>query len=357
VVPFDNRPWRIRPSQPSDGPALARLESDHPDSGAFGLSFRYRVDALEAQQALRPGSICEVAEVAATGELWGMGFAVPSRCRFEGKERTVALIYGLVVHEKARRQGIATALYQGLVDRIRATDPDAVLVAGIQESNEGSLKAARKWAGQAIPGRNTLFLAPSRRKAPRGPVGLTVRPAVPSDGAAIVAGFHAFSAGFQLAPVFDADAWRSAYFAQPFGEPLRGYLVAVDATGTLVAGLGVLFDGLVETGHFQRIPWFLRFLNLFLRLLPADGVMRRLVGRDAWFSQGHPLGAEGLKAVWHDATWRWRGVGNSLTFFTDGLGALAKVLPKTPWMPDAGGWLMVSSDPPLDLGKAIWLPL
>ena len=349
--------WRIRAARPSDGPALADLEAKHPDSGGFGLAFRYRVDALQAQQALRPGSVAVVAEAVSGGEIVGMGFATVNPGRWAGALRTVGMIYGLVVEASWRRLGIASGLYQALVEHIRSVGgPDAVVLAGVQADNEGSRRAAPRWANQAILGRTKLVMAGTPARAPAAVPGVTLRAAEPRDWPAIAAGLTTCHGHLALSPGFDGAALAALYGAEPFGAPLRGYLVA-EADGRLVAGLGILFDSQVETGHFQSIPPVFRFLNLFLRLLPRDGVLKRLVAKDLWFTPGDDLGVRALVALWREAPWRWRELGNSLMFFTDRNGPLGNVLPVNPLLPDAGGWLMVSSEPPLDLSQPFWLPM
>ena len=356
MTEFINKAWHIRPARPGDGPQIAALETAHPDSGALRLSFRYKVDALIAQQALRPGSVCLVADV--EGSIVGMGFFAPSTGTLSGSIRFVGVIYGLVVHSQFRRRGIATSIYAALVEHIRSVGgPDAVVVAGVQAGNEGSIKAAKKWANQSIIGRTRFLVRPIRAKAPKLPLGLEFREANDADWVAVADGLTTCYQDHELAPKWDAEQIRKSYEAAPLGERIRGYLVATDEQGGIVAGIGAVFDGLVETGHIERLPLGLRMLNAVFHLLPQDGVLRRVICRDAWFSRDAARGAEALSALWDFAAWAWRTQGNNLMLITDREGPVSRAIHRKIPVPNKGGWLMVAGKPDLDPARPLWLPL
>jgi predicted N-acetyltransferase YhbS len=351
-----SKTWHIRPAQPGDSPHIAALETAHPDSGALGLSFHYKVDALAAQQALRPGSVCLVAD--AGGSIVGMGFYWPSIGTVSGSNRFVGMIYGLVVHSEFRRQGIASSIYAALVEHIRtAGGPGAVVVAGVQAGNEGSVKAAKRWATQSIIGRTRVLVRPTRSKAPKLPRGLEFREVSDADWVAVAEGITTCYQDHELAPKWDAAQMRDSYEAVPFGERIRGYVVATNEHGEIIAGIGAVFDGLVETGHFERMPLVLRMVDAVFHLLPRDGVLRRVVCRDVWFSRDVARSAEALSALWDFASWTWRAQGNNLMLITDRNGPVSRAIPKKVPIPDVGSRLMVASEPEIDLARPLWLPL
>ena len=118
-----------------------------------------------------------------------MGFYWPSIGTVSGSNRFVGMIYGLVVHSEFRRQGIASSIYAALVEHIRtAGGPGAVVVAGVQAGNEGSVKAAKRWATQSIIGRTRVLVRPIRSKAPKLPRGLEFREVNDADCDAVAEG-------------------------------------------------------------------------------------------------------------------------------------------------------------------------
>ena len=287
-----------------------------------------------------------------------MGFYWPSMGTVGGSIRFVGMIYGIVVHSEFRRQGIASSMYEALVKHIRtAGGAGAVVVAGVQAGNEGSVKAAKRWATQSIIGRTRVLVRPARAKAPKLPRGLEFREVNDADWFAIADGITTCYQDHELAPRWNAEQMRDSYEAVPFGERIRGYIVTTDEHGEIVAGIGGVFDGLVETGHFERMPLVLRMANVVLHLLPRDGVLRRVVCRDAWYSRDSARGAEALSALWKFASWTWRAQGNNLMLITDRNGPVSRAIPKRVPIPDVGSRLMVASEPEIDLTRPLWLPL
>ena len=229
---------------------------------------------------------------------------------------------------------------------------DAVLFAGIQQGNEGSLRNAAKWSTQRIDGRTTAGVVKMRSSAPRPIAGLDVRPAEQNDYDEIVQKQNAFYRDFNLYPPRSAETLHEWHSAAPFGFPLREYYVAVDKEGNLVAGLSATEEGKVTTGHVVRLSWPLRVVNFLVRMIPADGVTKRIHGKDMWFA---PEKLEAGKYLWESMRWLWRARGTMMMSFYDIQSPLAQVIQAPPYMPRQSGSLVVTGPTPMREEQYIYL--
>lgn len=337
-----------------DGPAIRQLNELSPDTGALSVVYRSLFDPFEVSAALHPDSVGVVAENPRNGSLAGMAFARLGEGRFGGRTRPLARPFGLVVHPEHRRQGLATTLYLKLVDQARGLQgPDAVILAVIQDDNEASLRAAKTWATQIVEGRVSHLFARTTNRPPRPEQGITVREATEGDWEAVADGSNRFHAGHELAPTLTAETERSFHARKPFGFPLQTCLLAVNSRNEAVAGLSVVFEGLVVTGLYPALPLPMKVLNTFLRFAPSGGVLKRLTVRDLWFQPGAEAACLHL---WKSAAWVLRDKGNRLMISIDPKGPLAAVLPQQAFVPEEGGRLALASDQPLDLSKPLFLP-
>lgn len=345
--------YTVRAMAPQDGPAIHQLVEMSPDSGAFSVVYRCLFDPYEVTMALHPGSLGVVAE-SPDHSLAGMAYVSLSTGRFQGKMRPLGRIYGLVVHPDHRRRGLATTLYFKALELARkAAGPDILFIAAIQQDSEASQRAARTWATETVEGRIRYLFARTTNRAPSPLAGVVVRPAEDKDWDAYAEGSNKFHFESELAPLVTADGLRTFHARKPFGFPLQTCLVAVAEDGTLIAGLSVVFDGLVETGLYPDLPFFQKFLNNFLRFAPSNGVLKPLSARDLWYRPG---GETAALQLWKSAAWVLRDKGNRLMAAVDPLSAVAKVLPKSSFLPFDKGLVALAADQPLDQTKTLFLP-
>jgi hypothetical protein len=249
---------------------------------------------------------------------------------------------------------LATTLYHKLIDQARKLHGTEILfLASIQEGNEASLRAAETWATQIIKGRTRYLFARTVIRSPKPRSGLKIRTSEAHDWTTFAEGTTLFRRQAEFAPELSADDLKVLHERQPFGFPLQTALVAVNAADRPVAGLSVVFDGLVETGLYPDLPMPLRLLNRILRFTPSNGVLKPLSVRDLWHDPGYEDAALDL---WRAATWQFRDKGNRLMAAVDPKSPLAEVLPKSSFLPFDGGLLALAADKPLDVTKTLYHP-
>jgi GNAT superfamily N-acetyltransferase len=346
--------YTVRAMALQDGPAIRRLDEMSPDSGAFSVVYRCLFDPYEVTMALHPGSLGVVAENPADKTLAGKAFVQLSLGRFQGALRPLGRLFGLVVHPDHRRRGLATTLYHKLLELARKiSGPETMFLAAIQEGNEASLRAAKTWATQIVEGRTRYLFARTVIRPPRIRQTLRIRTAELKDWAAVAEGTTRFRQNSELATEVTPEVLQEFHERQPFGFPLQTCIVAVNAEDRPVAGMSVVFDGLVETGLYPDFPPTLRFLNRFLRFAPSNGVLKPLSVRDLWYAPGFEGAALDL---WRTAAWQLRDKGNRLMAAVDPKSPLAAVLPKSSFLPFEGGLLALAVDKPVDLSRTLYLP-
>jgi GNAT superfamily N-acetyltransferase len=339
---------------PQDGPAIRRLVEMSPDAGTFSVVYRSLFDPYEVTMALHPGSLGVVAEHPSDRSLAGMGYVRLGTGRFHGRMRPVGRFYGLVVHPDHRRRGLATTLYFKLLETARkAAGPETLFLAAIQGNSEASLKAAQTWATEIVEGRTRYLFARTTNRPPAPLAGVRIRSAEDRDWEAFAEGTNRFHFESELAPLVTADALKAFHAREPFGFPLQTCLVAVGEDDKPIAGLSVAFDGLVETGLYPDLPFFQKLQNKFLRFAPSNGVLKPLSARDLWYRPG---AEDAALQLWKQAAWELRDKGNRLMAALDPRSPLAKVLPKSSFLPYDKGLVSFAADQPLDLSKTLFLP-
>lgn len=114
------------------------------------------------------------------------------------------------------------------------------------------------------------------------------------------------------------------------GHPLRSYAEATDATGRVVAGLGVEHEHKLISIEVTRMPALIAAANVFLRVIPRDRLLRNINVRFPWFLPGHQAAAQWL---WRQLRWDIRDRGTNVVRSVDPTGPLARALPVPRWLP------------------------
>jgi ribosomal protein S18 acetylase RimI-like enzyme len=343
--------FTLRAMVSRDGPALAALGEQTPETGMVSMHSRFEFDPYETLLALRPGTIGVVAEISDHPGLVGMCLMSLGECWFEGAIRPSGYLYSLSVHPEYRRRGLGSGLTTWLVNAAHERHGgDGVIYAGTQPGNLASQRTMESWATQRFD-RVAAVVQKPRAKPPKPPSGWVVRPAEAGELEEIATRRNAFYDEYDLYPP-DSAASIAAWRAQsPFGFTFRDYHVVVDRDGNLVAGAGFVEEGLLLSAQVVSVATPLRLANLVLRMLPRDGAMKRIVVDGLWYAGDRP---EAAAFLWE---WmRWLGHDRAtlgMTFF-DVRSPLAGVIRMPRFVPSTPGTLVVAGPVPMREDRLIY---
>jgi len=335
--------FSLRELKPEDGPRVRRLMEDSPDTGRVSTAMRFEIDPVESFKAAQGDFIGVVAESPGSNNLVGCCLARFGRCQFEGNIVPHALINSLVVHPGHRRRGIATALVNWLLERCRARLGEGGLIWElIQQGNVGSVRTARKYMQQFFADRIMVVPMKPRARPPRPVAGLTVREIGKDEFEQAADRMNMFYQEFNLYEPQTAGSLSGWCKATPFADPFRHYLVAVDAKGDLVAGVGVSESYLMYTLRITRMPAGLRVVNAVLKVVPPGGIAKELTLSKMWFSPGQWQAARFLLET---VRFRWHGEVNMVITWVDNYGPMLKVVNPRPWTPKTNSALVILRSP------------
>jgi GNAT superfamily N-acetyltransferase len=342
----------LRPVEPSDGPAIAALGEETPDTGAVAMHTRFEHDPYETLLALYPGMTGVVAETPGRKGIVGLGLVRFGECLYEGQVRPYAYLFSLGVHPEFRRRGIASRIASWRVEAaLNRLGDGCVIFAGIQRGNTGSQKAAEAWATKRVDDRMQLGLMKVRTRAPRPLPGVEVRPARTEELEEIAEKQNAFYSEYNLYPPQTARGLGAWLSESPFGYKLNSYYVAVDHSGAILSGMAVMEEGRLLSGQIVRMPPPLRLANLVLRIVPAGGIMNRLSGEQFWFAPGN---LEAARYLWEAVRWLCRDRGTILTLFFDPRGPLAQAVTLPRFVPKQTGTLVLREPVPMREERLIY---
>ena len=343
--------FTLRAMVPSDGPALAALGEQTPETGMVSVHSRFEFDPYETLLALRPGTIGVVAETTDHPGLVGMCLLSFGECWFEGTIRPSAYIYSLSVHPDYRRRGLGSRLTTWLVKAVHERHgDDGVIYAGTQPGNVASQRTMESWATQRFDRVGAVVQKP-RSKPPKPPSGWAVRPAEADELEEVAERRNAFYDEYDLySPESAASiaAWRAE---SPFGFPFRDYHVVFDQDGNVLAGAGFVEEGLVLSAQVVSVATPIRLANLVLRMLPRDGVMQRIVVDGLWFVGEQP---EAAAFLWEWMRWLGHGRATLAMIFFDVRSPLAGVIRMPRFIPSSPGTLVVAGPVPMREDRLIY---
>jgi ribosomal protein S18 acetylase RimI-like enzyme len=347
----DDTTFTLRAMVPTDGPALAALGEQTPETGVVSMHSRFERDPYETLVALRPGTIGVVAETPDRPGLIGLCLMSFGQCWFEDAVRPSAYLYSLSVHPDYRRRGLASRITTWLVGAARERHGDDVVIyAGTQPGNIASQRTMKSWATQRFD-RIVGVVKKPRGNAPPPPAGWVVRPAEGRELDEIATRRNAFHDGYNLYPPESATsiaAWRAH---SPFGFPFRDYHVVVDQRGNLVAGAGFVEEGLLLSSQIVSVAPPLRLANVILRMVPRDGVMKRIVVDGLWFAADRP---DAAALLWESMRWLGRDRATLVMVFFDIRNPLASVIRMPRWIPSPPGTLVIAGPVPMREDRLIY---
>ena len=330
-----------------DGSALIDLLESSPDTGALAINSKYLINPYELFLAGHENALGVTAETV-EGKLVGVCFVRFNQLLVEGQLRDAAFLHTIVVHPDHRRQGIAAQMTQWCVDRIQErSGPGCLIYAGVQDRNVASFATAQKWMPETA-GYFYGSAVPMRSQPPKSLPGIVNRVAGINEFDKISRHLNTFYQDHNFSPYETSERLESWLEYSPFNTPFRHYYIAVDDDGNLLAGLGLTESYRATELHVVRMPNYMRWLNKVLKVVPQDGIMRRLGISKIWFAPNQLKVAQHL---WESLRWQYRDKGNSLMFYYDPASLIADISKIPFWMPKAKLALIVNN--PLEMNDAL----
>lgn len=336
---------------PADGEALKVLFENSPDTGKIQIAPHYRLDAYTASTVMYNESVGIVAEANDGERLVGAGFISFGRCQFEGVLRDYAALKGLVVHPDYRRQGLATELAARRVEYARGhVGENGILVATLQENNEGSFAVARKWS-QQIKGELRNGIVKMRTAFPEPTADLSVRQATVHDMDATARHLNVFYQNYNFYEPHTGESLTNWLQQTPLDTVFRHYYLVTDSAGNLLAGLGLVEQHRLVGMRVDRMPATIKLLNRLVRLVPVGGQLRQLSATKIWFISDQ---IEAARFLWETIRWEWKERANTLTYVFDPRSPLKEVSRAPFWMPQARFTLAVNGPVPMSEERLIY---
>lgn len=320
----------LRQLQPTDGTALRELFAFSPDGGQYAISPQYQIDPYQALIELSPKTVGVVAEVVGSGNIIGVGLVQIEDRYLGGNLVPVASLHALTVHPSYRQQGIAKQLGQWRIAHAhQEAGEDVAILAFIQKGNVGSWATAQKW-GKQTDGQYRSGLIHMRQKPPQKITDLVIRQARPDEYDQIAHNLNTFYGDYDLYAPHTSQNLQYWLHETPFTRPFRHYYVAVDTRDNLLAGLAVTEQYRIVTMHVQNMPSFARLLNRIVKMVPPDGILRRLsINKIGHVSDKRHF----AQYLWESMRWRFRDNGSHLLCSHDPHSPIPDIINLPFWLP------------------------
>jgi len=321
--------FTLRQLTPEDGAKYGNLITESPDTGMIQISQRFEIDPYVAAVHAHPGSVGVVAETPEYEGFVGSGLARLGRCQWEGQDVSYALLNTLVVHPNFRRRGVASVLAKWREEYARQQfGDDGVTYAIIQKNNTGSELTAKKWYRQFLTNRLVVIPVNMRFKPPASMSEFVVREIRASEMEEVASKQNLFYKNFNLYTTESAESLAHWCNESPFDTPIHHYFVITDRLGNILAGLGLTESARLRKLMVMQVPPMLEIMNRFLKVIPADRIMKELGLSRIWFSEGHLNAA---KYLFETIRWEWREIGTSVISFTDAHSPALNIFSLRPW--------------------------
>ena len=323
-------PFTLRQLTPDDSLDYGKLIAESPDTGAIRVSLRFEIDPYSAVTHTHPGSVGVVAETPEYDGFIGAGLVRLGRCQWEGRDVPYALLNTLVVHPKFRRRGVASRLAKWREEYARQQfgGEEGVTFAIIQKNNTGSELTAKKWYRQFLADRLIVIPMNVRSKPLAQMTGFIVREISENEMEEVAAKQNRFYKNYNLYPTETAENLVHWCNESPFDTPFHHYFVVTDRSDNVLAGAGLSENGRLRKLIVEHVPPMLEFLNRFLKVVPADRVMRELNLSRIWFAEGQLKAAQYL---FETIRWEWRDRGTSIMNFIDARSPTMGIFSVRPW--------------------------
>lgn len=339
----------FRPLERADHAAVLALIAESPDTGSITFKPVYKANITDAYTARRGDWRGVIAE--SGGKAVGLGVVGFEETQLEGKVYPAAYLFSLVVHPAFRRQGIASKLAAWRLERARErVGSDGVIYAHIQKGNEGSLRNSQKWRNQFLEELNTVPVKTLDRP-PTPQTGVVIRQAQDGDLDQVAARLNAFYADYHFYTPETAESLRHWLDVKIEGRPVNQYWIATDPQGNLLAGIGATMQTAYMDLHVVKMPTPIRLLNVVMKVVPPDGVLRSIDVHKAWFREGQ---VEAAHQLWETVRYQSRTIANTITVGFDPRSPITQMFAVPGWMPRARLGMAVHAPVTLSADKLIY---
>jgi len=321
--------FRLRQLTPEDSLAYGALIANSPDTGATHAALHFEIDPYTAAMSAHPHSVGVVAETPEYDGLIGSGLLRFGQCQWEGAVHQYGLLNTLVVHPDFRRRGVASQLARWREEyAYRRFGEDGVTFAMIQKNNIGSELTARKWYKQFLPDRVMIIPMRLRSRPPAHMDEFIVRAIKPSEFEPAAGQQNQFYQTYNLYPPETGESLTHWCAETPFETPFHHYFVVTDRSNNILAGLGLSENCRLRKLIITHVPKTMEIMNKFLKVVPADGIVRELNLSRIWFAPGRLKAAQYL---FETVRWEWRDKGTSLVVFSDTRSPATQIYGLRPW--------------------------
>lgn len=320
----------LRAFQSSDNAAVIQLIADSPDTGAITFKPIYKASLSDIFSASRCEWEAVVAEHA--GKIVGFAVVAFNLMQIQDETRPTAYFFSLVAHPDYRRKGVASSLAAWRLNRAREKlGKDAVIYAYIQKGNTGSIRTAQHWSNQFIGNIHTLPVKMTVN-APMPNRSITIRPAQTGEFGQLTDKLNAFYAAYNFYVRETEDTLSHWHDHTLLDCAIHAYWVAVNAQGEIVAGIGTSNQLIYSELHVDRLPTFLKVLNLGLKIIPPDGVVRNIDVEKAWYA---PRQQDAARSLWNVLRYECRQMGTAFLVTYDPRSSLKAIYTRPGWSPKA----------------------
>lgn len=319
----------LRQLMPQDSAAYGTLITNSPDTGAIHAALHFEIDPYTAVMSAHPNSVGVVAETSEHDGFIGSGLLRFGQCQWQGTVRPYGLLNTLVVHPDFRRRGVASGLAKWREEYAsQRFGEEGVTFAMIQKNNIASELTAKKWYKQFIPDR--LMIVPMKLSAapPTKMEEFIVRPIEPTEFVAVAEKQNQFYKDYNLYPPETGESLARWCAETPFETAFHHYFVVTDRSNTILAGLGLTENSRLRKVVITHVPKTLEIADKFLKVFPADRIMRELSLSRIWFA---PTQRKAAQYLFETVRWEWREKGTSLVVFSDTRSPAIEIYGLRPW--------------------------
>ncbi|MBF0395940.1 MAG: hypothetical protein HQK78_04160 [Desulfobacterales bacterium] len=328
----------FRQMKPEDGEKIAQLCKASPDTGSFSYYPDFKINPYDGLSSQYPNHVGVVAEIDSYDGLIGVGDSIFGECFFNGEIRKFAFLKAYHVHSGFRRYKVGTGIDQFLVKNAHEKMGNNVLMLGsVQTKNVPQLSMILKSSGWVPHTRFYSGVFDFCSKPPLVNAKFEVNKACKNDLETISSRLNEFYKNYNLYEPQTPESLDSWISNPLFSEPFCHYYVVMDKNKNILAGIGIIEEYRVRTFVVCDIPFTTKIINIALKIIPKNKIIRQLIASKIWFDNNHRDAADYL---FKTIRWEWRQKADVLICHYDPRSPLAEVLQLPKWRPKVEYFVM-----------------